>query len=95
MHTLLIVLVGLFAGTIANMVMSGRRPGSVVIPMLLGVAGAALASFIARSMGLYHGGEAGPAVLASFLGAIVLLALYRLISPRKMAQPERAHPTSL
>jgi len=88
------VLVGLFVGAIANMVMSGRRPGGVIIPMLLAVAGAALASFIGRSMGLYHAGDAGPAVLASFIGAIVFLALYRLISPRKMAQSERAHPTS-
>ena len=85
MHILLTLLVGLFVGAVAKMVMPGRDPGGFVIMMLLGIAGAALASFAGRSLGLYHATAAGPGVLASIIGAVVLLALYRLLSPRKMA----------
>ena len=85
MHILLALLVGLFVGAVAKMLMPGRDPGGFVITMVLGVAGAALAGFIGRSLGLYHAGEAGPGVAASIIGAVVILALYRVLSPRKMA----------
>jgi len=91
MHILLTLLVGLFVGAVAKMVMPGRDPGGFVVTMLLGVAGAALAGFIGRSLGLYHAGDAGPGILASIIGAVVILALYRVLSPRRMTsiQPHR------
>jgi len=85
MHILLTLLVGLFVGAVAKMVTPGRDAGGFVVTMLLGIAGAALAGFIGRSLGLFHAGEAGPGVLASFIGAVVVLAIFRVLSPRRMA----------
>ncbi len=85
MHVLLTLIIGLFVGAVAKLIMPGRDPGGIIITMLIGVAGPALAGFIGRSLGLYHPGHAGPGVIASVVGAIVLLAAYRLISPRKIA----------
>src|SRR3954469_4144903 len=84
MHILLTLLVGLFVGAVAKMVMPGRDPGGFLGTILLGIAGAAVAGFIGRGLGLYQAGDAGPGVLASFIGAIVVLVLYRVISPRRM-----------
>ncbi len=87
MHVLLTVIIGLFVGAIAKMLLPGRDPGGFVLTILLGIAGAALAGFVGRSLGLYHPGATGAGVLASIIGAVVILALYRVLSPRKMARP--------
>jgi uncharacterized membrane protein YeaQ/YmgE (transglycosylase-associated protein family) len=88
MNVLLTLLVGIFIGAVGKMVlMPGRDQAGFVVTMLLGVAGAALAGFIGRSLGMYHAGDAGPRLLASFIGAVVVLAIFRLLSPRKMAAP--------
>lgn len=72
------LLIGLLVGIIAKFLMPGRDPGGMIVTMLLGVAGAFVAYAIGRSMGWYTEGE--PAgFLASVVGAIILLALYRLI----------------
>jgi len=85
MHILLTLIVGLFVGAVAKLIMPGRDPGGIIITMLLGIAGAAVAGFLGRSLGLYHAGDAGPGVLASIIGAVVLLAVYRLVTRRRMA----------
>jgi len=85
MNIVLTLMVGVFVGAVAKMVMPGRDPAGFVVMIALGIAGAALAGFIGRSLGMYHAGEAGPRLLASFIGAVIVLALYRLLSPRKMA----------
>jgi len=79
------VIIGVFVGAIAKMLMPGRDPGGVVITILLGIAGAALAGFIGRSFNFFHAGDAGPGVAASIIGAVVLLLTYHILSPRKMA----------
>ena len=85
MHILLTLIIGLFIGAVAKLITPGRDPGGIIITMLLGIAGAAVAGFIGRGLGLYHAGDAGPGVLASIIGAVVLLAVYRLVSRRRMA----------
>jgi len=85
MHILLTLIVGMFVGAIARMVIPGREPAGIAVMMLLGIGGAGLASFTAHSVGWYQDGDAGPGVVAAFIGAVVVLALYRVLSPRKMA----------
>jgi uncharacterized membrane protein YeaQ/YmgE (transglycosylase-associated protein family) len=87
MHVLLTVIIGSFVGAVAKMLLPGRDPGGFLVTILLGIAGAALAGFVGRSFGLYHAGATGAGVLASIIGAVVILALYRVLSPRKMARP--------
>jgi len=78
------LVVGLIVGAIAKLLMPGRDPGGMIVTMLLGVAGALVAGFLGRALGWYREGE--PAgILASVIGAILLLAVYRLVARRRVA----------
>lgn len=76
------ILFGLVVGALAKLVMPGRDPGGIIITMLLGIAGAVLGGFIGQALGFYREGEAA-GFLMSLLGAIVLLALYRMFIGRR------------
>ena len=82
MHILWMLIIGLVAGALAKLIMPGKDPGGVIVTMLIGVAGAFIAGFLGRSLGWYETGE-GAGFLASTLGAIILLAGYRLIAGRR------------
>jgi uncharacterized membrane protein YeaQ/YmgE (transglycosylase-associated protein family) len=71
-------LIGLVIGIIAKLLMPGRDPGGFIVTILLGIAGALVGGFIGRAMGLYSTGQAA-GWLMSTLGAIILLALYRML----------------
>ena len=76
------LIIGLLVGLIAKALMPGKDPGGFIVTALLGIAGAVIAHFVGRSMNWYGDGQ--PAgFIASVVGAIVLLALYRLVSGRK------------
>jgi uncharacterized membrane protein YeaQ/YmgE (transglycosylase-associated protein family) len=77
------ILFGLVVGVIAKLLMPGRDPGGFIITILLGVAGALVGGFAGRAMGLYGENE-GAGWLMSILGAIVLLALYRMMARRRV-----------
>jgi uncharacterized membrane protein YeaQ/YmgE (transglycosylase-associated protein family) len=76
------ILFGLIVGAIAKLVMPGRDPGGIIVTMLLGIAGAVIGGFVGRAMGLYNEGEPAGFIMAT-LGAIVLLALYRMMIGRR------------
>jgi len=75
------VLFGLIIGALAKLVMPGRDPGGIIITMLLGIAGAVIGGFVGRAMGLYGPGETAGWVM-SFIGAVLLLVIYRLFLGR-------------
>ena len=76
------LLIGLLVGIVAKAVMPGRDPGGIIITALIGIAGAFIAQAIGRGLGWY--GEGEPAgFLASVGGAIILLAIYRLLIGRR------------
>ena len=81
MSILWMIVIGLVIGALAKLLLPGRDPGGVVITMLLGIAGSIIAGFIGRSAGWYAQGE-GAGFIASVLGAILLLVLYRAITSR-------------
>lgn len=75
------LLIGLVVGAIAKMLMPGKDPGGFIITMVIGVVGAMLAHFVGRGFGWYMEGE--PAgFIASVIGAVALLAIYRAIIGR-------------
>jgi uncharacterized membrane protein YeaQ/YmgE (transglycosylase-associated protein family) len=76
------ILFGLIVGAIAKLLMPGRDPGGIIVTMLLGIAGAVLGGFLGRALGLYGEGEPAGFIMAT-LGAIVLLALYRMMVGRR------------
>jgi uncharacterized membrane protein YeaQ/YmgE (transglycosylase-associated protein family) len=83
MHILITLVVGLIVGGLAKLAMPGKDPGGIIVTMLLGVAGAFVAGFLGHSLGWYAVGE-GPGILASILGAVILLAIYRFAVGRKV-----------
>ena len=80
------ILFGLIVGALAKLVMPGRDPGGIIVTMLLGIAGAVLGGFAGRALGLYQEGEAA-GFLMSFLGAVVLLVIYRMAIRRRTSLP--------
>ena len=81
------ILFGLVVGALAKLVMPGRDPGGIIVTMLLGIAGAIIGGFVGRSLGFYGQGEAA-GFLMSLVGAIILLALYRIfVGRRYIARP--------
>jgi len=84
MHILITIIVGLVVGALAKLVMPGKDPGGVVITALLGIAGAFIAGALGHSLGWYEIGE-GPGLIASIIGAVILLAVYRAVArPRRV-----------
>jgi len=76
------IVVGLIGGAIAKLLMPGKDPGGIVLTILLGIAGAVIAGFIAVATGISNGiddFDIGSIVL-SIVGAMVLLLAYRMIS---------------
>jgi uncharacterized membrane protein YeaQ/YmgE (transglycosylase-associated protein family) len=77
------ILFGLVVGVIAKLLMPGRDPGGFIVTILLGVAGALLGGFLGRAMGFYGPNEAAGWIV-SILGAILLLAIYRMMARRRV-----------
>jgi uncharacterized membrane protein YeaQ/YmgE (transglycosylase-associated protein family) len=77
------LVVGLIVGALAKLVMPGRDPGGIIVTMLLGVAGSFLALLIGRAMGMYDMRDDAPGIIASTLGAVLLLAGYRALAGRR------------
>jgi uncharacterized membrane protein YeaQ/YmgE (transglycosylase-associated protein family) len=77
------IVFGLLVGIIAKILMPGRDPGGFIVTTLLGIAGALIGGFVGRVMGFYREGQAA-GWLMSILGAIVLLAIYRMMVRRQV-----------
>jgi len=78
------ILIGLVAGILGKMIMPGKDPGGFIVTILLGIAGALLAAYIAPVLGFDVTGVWWHSYLAATLGAVALLALYRLIMSRRV-----------
>jgi uncharacterized membrane protein YeaQ/YmgE (transglycosylase-associated protein family) len=81
MHLLWMIIVGLIVGAVAKLLMPGRDPGGIIVTMLLGIAGSVVAGFLGRAIGLYQQGEP-VGFIASVIGAIIILAIYRMVAGR-------------
>jgi uncharacterized membrane protein YeaQ/YmgE (transglycosylase-associated protein family) len=76
------ILFGLVAGVIAKLLMPGRDPGGCIITILLGIAGAMVGGWLGQVLGFYGPGERA-GMLMSIVGAVVILAVYRVIAGRR------------
>jgi uncharacterized membrane protein YeaQ/YmgE (transglycosylase-associated protein family) len=84
MSILLTILIGAVVGALAKLVMPGKDPGGIIITILLGVAGSFVAGMLGHSLGWYEAGE-GPGIIASIIGSVILLAIYRAVAGRRRA----------
>ena len=83
-HILITMFIGLVVGAIAKVLMPGRDPGGFIVTILIGIAGSFIAGFFGRAIGLYHSPTQMPGIIASILGAMALLAVYRLLMGRRL-----------
>jgi uncharacterized membrane protein YeaQ/YmgE (transglycosylase-associated protein family) len=81
MHFLWMIVIGLIVGALAKLIMPGRDPGGVIVTILLGIAGSLIAGLIGRAVGWYQPGQSA-GFIASIIGAVILLAIYRAIIGR-------------
>ena len=73
------IVVGLIAGLLAKLIMPGDDPGGIIVTTLVGMAGAVVGGFIVSILGGV--GATGFniwSILVATLGAMILLAIYRL-----------------
>jgi uncharacterized membrane protein YeaQ/YmgE (transglycosylase-associated protein family) len=78
MGIIIALVVGLIAGAIAKLLMPGRDPGGILVTMLLGVAGSIVAYLLGSAVGWYDRAGEGPGIIASIIGAMIVLGIYRL-----------------
>ena len=84
MYILWTLLVGLVVGALAKFVMPGKDPGGAIVTIILGVAGSFIAGMLGKALGWYELGD-GPGIIASVIGAVILLAIYRAVIGRRAA----------
>ncbi len=77
------IVVGLIAAALAKWLMPGPDPGGIIVTVLIGIAGALIGGYALRLLGLSGGTGFGlGSILTATLGAIILLAICRLITRR-------------
>lgn len=77
------LIIGLVVGALAKLIMPGRDPGGIIVTMLLGIAGSLVASFLGHALGWYRNPGSGPGIVASVIGALILLGIYRMAIGRR------------
>ena len=71
------IIFGLVVGALAKFLMPGKDPGGIIITAIIGVVGSLIGTFIGRA--LWGGVDYSAGWITSILGAIILLAGYRMI----------------
>ena len=80
------IIVGLIAGVLGKAIMPGRDPGGFFVTILIGMLGALVGGFVVGVLG--GTGTTGFniwSILVATLGAVILLALYRVVVGRRSA----------
>jgi uncharacterized membrane protein YeaQ/YmgE (transglycosylase-associated protein family) len=82
MHIIGVIVIGFVAGLVAKLLMPGRDPGGFIITILLGIAGAFVATYLGQAVGWYRADE-GAGFIGAIVGSIIVLAIYRMIAGRR------------
>lgn len=86
------IVFGLIVGLIAKAIMPGKDPGGTIVTILLGIVGSVIGGFIGRSLFYGRSADTGDinqpgffmSLVLGVIGAIILLAVYRLITRRSL-----------
>jgi uncharacterized membrane protein YeaQ/YmgE (transglycosylase-associated protein family) len=76
------IVLGLFAGAIAKLILPGDDPGGFIVTTLIGIAGALVGGFIASALDIGDIDEffdIGTWLIA-IAGALLLLLIYRMVA---------------
>jgi uncharacterized membrane protein YeaQ/YmgE (transglycosylase-associated protein family) len=72
------IVVGLIAGWLAGQVMKGGGYG-VLVDIILGILGGILGGWIFGLLGIWQGGGMIGSIIVAFIGAVILVAITRLL----------------
>lgn len=75
------IIIGFIVGLIAKFLMPGRDPGGFIITTILGIIGAVVATYLGQAVGWYGPGQ-GAGFIASIVGAVIVLFIYRMVARR-------------
>ena len=73
------IIIGFIVGLVAKFLMPGRDPGGFINTLLLGMAGALVATYLGQRIGWYGPGESA-GFIGAVIGAMILLFAYRLVT---------------
>jgi uncharacterized membrane protein YeaQ/YmgE (transglycosylase-associated protein family) len=79
------IVVGLIAGALAKLIMPGDDPGGIIVTILLGIVGAFVGGSIVNLLG--GAGVSGFnlwSIVVATIGAMILLAVYRMVAGRRV-----------
>lgn len=77
------IIIGFLAGVVAKWIMPGpNEPSGFVLTTILGIVGAALASYLGQAIGWYRAGE-GAGFIGAILGAVIVLWIYGKFAARR------------
>jgi uncharacterized membrane protein YeaQ/YmgE (transglycosylase-associated protein family) len=79
------IIIGLIAGALAKLIMPGDDPGGIIVTILIGIAGAFVGGFLLSLIGMGEGGWIWTIIVAT-IGAIILLAIYRMLVGARTAR---------
>ena len=80
------IIIGGIAGALAKLIMPGDDPGGIIVTILIGIAGAFVGSLITVNLLGMGGGGFIWSIIVATIGAIILLAIYRLIVGRRASR---------
>ncbi len=75
------IVIGLVVGLLARLIMPGKDTLGIFMTILLGIAGSFIAKYAGQFLGIYNSGQTA-GFIASIIGAVALLAIYRLLKSK-------------
>jgi uncharacterized membrane protein YeaQ/YmgE (transglycosylase-associated protein family) len=81
------ILLGLVAGAIAKALMPGNDPGGIIVTIIIGIVGALIGGFLWNLItgNDSYGDFTVGGIIIAVVGAVILLAGYRMIAARRTA----------
>ncbi len=85
------IVLGFLAGYLAKVIMPGPDAGGFIVTTILGIIGAVVGGFVGRALGFPIAtsfdniGGSIPTFVFSIIGAIIVLAIYRLAVGRSLS----------
>lgn len=74
--------IGFVAGLVARAVHPGKDDLGIIMTIVLGIAGAFVATYLGQLVGFYKQGE-NAGFLMSVIGAVILLVIYGFVAKKK------------
>ncbi|HMN51828.1 MAG TPA: GlsB/YeaQ/YmgE family stress response membrane protein [Xanthobacteraceae bacterium] len=79
------IVIGFVAGILAKFIMPGdNEPKGFVLTTILGIVGAFVATWLGQALGWYSAGQ-GAGFIGATVGAVILLALWGVVSKQRNA----------